>query len=147
MLILSESSWNGNKERILFLNHIFSNPDRPARILESSLTSISLFDPAFFLDDLRAVLDDLVHRRGGLVLGVVVAGHAGESHDVGRSDLDHRQFGELDVLLLGGDGGLQGVECRRDGVNPLSLPGVGLHPPLPGHVLVVPLLGLVSLPP
>ena len=51
----------------------------------SSLTGAALLDPALSLNDITAMLDDLLRRRSALVLGVVVARHSAQCHDTLKS--------------------------------------------------------------
>lgn len=44
----------------------------------------------------------------------------------------------LGGILRRGNKVVKLVIGRCDGVNPLPFPSIGFHPPLPGHVLVVP---------
>ena len=104
------------------------------------VSALSGLNPGLRVDDLLAVLDHGVQGGGGLVLRVVIAGHPRQRHDVGRRYLDHRQLGQLAVLVLTGNGSLQGVKSSCDGVHSLALTCICLHPPLPRQVLVVALV-------
>ena len=85
-----------------------------------------------------------VHAFGEVVgddgLGDVAAvdvGQAGQGHDVGAGNPKDGQLGQFLVVRVRRHGATQRLEGGGNGVHAGPLPGVGLHPPLPRHVLVV----------
>lgn len=95
----------------------------------------------------RQCVHALSNRRFTLILTVVHPGHPAQRHDVRTGDPEHGQFGQFLSVRVGGNGLAQLLKGRRNRVHSSPFPGIRLDPPLPCHILVVPLLLLRSLLP
>lgn len=107
------------------------------------MTSTTCHCPGFLDQGLKLKSASLFIIGLGLVFAVVIAKLGSQQVDVACGDLDDAQLGQFDVVVLDGDEGPQLVIGLCDGLDPLPFPGIGLHPPFLGHVLVVSCSSLV----